>query len=144
MNDDDDPFKSLQEDLEKLHELDNDAIQPNLSAESFANLDREVVTSASFSNDDAIIGEVIEEENEESEDDQDDEESTPPTRPSTNEVEDALETLQDLSMFSTRGDEIRSLVLNMESLLLHEGIDNLKQNVVTDFFKRSLKKKKAS
>ena len=144
MNDDDDPFKSLQEDLEKLHELDNDAIQPNLSAESFANLDREVVTSASFSNDDAIIGEVIEEENEESEDDQDDEESTPPTRPSTNEVEDALETLQDLSMFSTRGDEIRSLVLNMESLLLHEGVDNLKQNVVTDFFKRSLKKKKVS
>ena len=136
MNDDDDPFKSLKEDLEKLHELDNDAIQPNLSAESFANLDREVVTSASFSNDDAIIGEVIEGENEESEDDQDDEESTPPTRPSTNEVEDPLETLQDLSMFSTRGDEIRSLVLNMENLLLHERIDNLKQNVVTDFFKR--------
>ena len=29
VNDDDDPFKSLQEDLKKLHELDNDAIQPN-------------------------------------------------------------------------------------------------------------------
>ena len=136
MNDDDDPFKSLQEDLEKLHELDNDAIQPNLSAESFADLDSEVVTSASFSNDDDIIAEVIEGENEESEDDQDDEESTPPTRPSTNEVEDALETLQDLSMFSTRGDEIRSLVLNMESLLVRERIDKLKRIVVTDFFKR--------
>ena len=54
MNYDDDPFKSLQEDLEKLHELDNDAIQQNLSAESFADLDSEVVTSASFSNDDDI------------------------------------------------------------------------------------------
>ena len=52
MNDDDDLFKSLQEDLEKLHELDNDAIQPNLSAKSFADLDSEVVTSAFFSNDD--------------------------------------------------------------------------------------------
>ena len=113
VNDDDDPFKSLQEGLEKLRQLGNDAIQPNLSADSFANLDSEVVTSASFSNDDDIIAEVIEGENEESEDDQDDEESTPSTRPSTNEVEDALETLQDLSMFSTRGDEIRSLVLNM-------------------------------
>ena len=59
MNDDDDPFKSLQEDLEKLHELDNDAIQSNLSAESFADLDSEVVTSASFSNDDDIIAEVM-------------------------------------------------------------------------------------
>ena len=119
-----------------MHELDNDAIQPNLSAESFANLDSEVVTSASFSNDDDIIAKVIEGENEESEDDQDDEESTPPTRPSTNEIENALETLQDLSMFSTRGDEIHSLLLNMESLLVLERIDNLKQSVVTDFFKR--------
>ena len=60
----------------------------------------------------------------------------PPTRPSANEVEYTLETLQDLSMFSTLGDEIRSLVLNMESLLVRERIDNLKQSVVTDFFKR--------
>ena len=64
VNDDDNQFKSLQEDLEKLHELDNDAIQPNLSAESFADLDSEVVTFASFSNDDDIIAEVIEGENE--------------------------------------------------------------------------------
>ena len=113
VNDDDNPFKSLQEDLEKLHELDNDAIQPNLSAESFADLDSEVVTSASFSNDDDIIAEVIKGENEETEDDQDDEESTPPTCLSTNEVEDALETLQDLSMFSTHGDEVCFLALNM-------------------------------
>ena len=136
MNDDDNPFKSLQEDLEKLHELDNDAIQPNLSAESFADLDSEVVTSASFSNDDDIIAEVMEGENEESEDVQDYEESTPPPRPSTNELEVALETLQDLSMFSTRGDENRSLVMNIESFLVRERIDNLKQSVVTDFFKR--------
>ena len=115
VNDDDDPFKSLQEDLEKLHEMDNDAIQPNLSVESFDDLDIKVATSASFSNDDDIIAEVIKGENEESEDDQDDEESTPPTFPSTNEVEDTLETLQDLSMFSTRRDKIRSFVLNMGS-----------------------------
>ena len=136
MNDDDDPFKSLQEDLEKLHELDNDAIQPNLSAESFADLDSEVDTSASFSNDDDIIAKVIKRENKESKDGQDDEESTPPTRPSTNEVQDALKRMQEISIFSTRGDEIRSLVLSMENLLVRERIDNLKQSVVTDFFKR--------
>ena len=48
MKDDDDPFKSFQEDLEKLHELDNDAIQPNLSAKSFADLDSEAVTFVSY------------------------------------------------------------------------------------------------
>ena len=102
----------------------------------FADLDSEVVTSASFSNDDDTIAKVFEVENGESEDDQDEEESTPPTRPSIYEVEDALKTLQDLSFFSMRGDEIRSLVLNMESLLVCERIDNLKQSVVTDFFKK--------
>ena len=136
MNDDNDLFKTLQGDLEKLHELDNYAIQPNLSAESFADLDSEVFTFASFSNDDDIIAKVIERENEESKDDQDDEESTPPTCPSTNEIEDALEKLQDLFVFSTRGDDIRSLVLDIESLLVRERIDNLKQSVVRYFFKR--------
>ena len=118
-----------------MYELDNDVIQPNLSAESFVDLDREVVTSASFSNDDDIIDKVIEGENEETKDDQDDEESMLPTHPSTNEVKGVLETLQVLSMFSTRSDEIRSLVMNIESLLVHERIDDLKQSVVTDFFK---------
>ena len=120
--------------------MDNGVIQPNLSGESFADLDSEIVTSGSFSNDDDIIAEVIKGQNKESEDDQDNEERTPPTRLSTNEVEDTLETLQGLSMFSTRGDEIRPLVLDMESLLLREWIDNLKQCVVTDFFKRRQKK----
>ena len=106
MNDDDDPCKRLQQDLKKLHDLDNDTIQHNLSAESFADLDSEVATSASFSNDGDIITEVIGGENEKSEDDQDDEESMPPTCPSTNEVEDALEMLQDLSMFSAHGNDL--------------------------------------
>ena len=118
-----------------MYELDNDVIQPNPSGESFANLDCEVVTSASFSNDDDIMDKVIEGEDEESKDDQDDEESMPPMHPSTNEVKGVLETLQVLSMFSTHSDEIRSLVMNIESLLVRERIDDLKQSVVTDFFK---------
>ena len=65
-------------------------------------------------------------------------------RPSINEIEDTLETLQDLYMFSTLGDEICSLVLNMERLLVRERINNLKQSIATYFFKRKLKKEKAS
>ena len=123
--------------------MDNDATQTNLSAESFADLDSEVVTSASFSNNYDIIAEVIEGENQESKDDQDDEGSTSPTRPSINEVEDALETLQDFSIFSTRGDEICSLVLDMESLLVCERVANLKQSVVSDLFQKKIKKEKS-
>ena len=39
-------------------------------------------------------------------------------------------------MFSLRADEVRSLLLNMESLLVRERIDNLKQGVVTVFFEK--------
>ena len=63
VNDEDNLFKSLHEDLEKLYELYNDNIQPNLSAESFVDLDSEFVTSVSFSNDDGITTEVIERKN---------------------------------------------------------------------------------
>ena len=135
MNDDDDPCKSLLEDTKKLHELDNDDIQPNLSAESFDNLDSEFVTSPSFSYDD-IIPDVIEGENEESDDDQDDGESATPTRPSAKKVEDSLQIMQDHSIFSMCGDKYCSLVLNMESLLVRQRIDNLNQSLVIDFFKR--------
>ena len=95
-----------------------------------------IVQLSSFSDNDDVFAKVIERENEESEDDQDDDENKPPRRPSTNEVVDALETLQDLSIFSMHEDEIHSLVLNMERLLDRERIDNLKQSVVTDLFKR--------
>ena len=120
MNDDNSPFNSLQDVLKKLHLLDNDAAHPNLSAESFADLDIEVATSASFSNDGDIITKIIEGKNEENQDDQYGKESTSPTCPLTIKVEDALQTLQDLSMFSTRENKIRFLVLNMESLFVRE------------------------
>ena len=42
----DDPFKRLEEELDNLHKLDENAVQDTLSAESFVELDSEVVTSA--------------------------------------------------------------------------------------------------
>ena len=44
--------------------------------------------------------------------------------------------LEKKGMFSKRGDEICTLLLNMESLFVRERIDDLKQSVVTNFFKK--------
>ena len=44
-------------------------------------------------------------------------------------------------MFSMHGDEILSLVLNMECFLVRGQIDNLKQSVVTEFFKEDKRRK---
>ena len=96
---------------------------PYLSAESFVELDSEVVTSASRMSDTNILAEVIRTHSVEYEDDDDnndddlndniDDLGCPPplTRPSKGDIEEALDKLQDLSLFSSYGDEIRSLIV---------------------------------
>jgi len=136
VNDYDDPFKSLQEDIDRLNELDNEV---NLSAEAFSNVDSDVVTSATIESDEDIIAQLIEvDEGCESEEDDQDGESVWHTRPSASEIGNALEVevLQDLSLFSTHGEQIHSLVLKIESTLILEKCENLKQSCMTDFFRK--------
>ena len=44
----------------------------------------------------------------------------PLTRPSKGDIKEALDKLQDLSLFSSYGDEIRSLTLKIETFLNKE------------------------
>ena len=59
VTDADDPFESLEEELGNLRKLNENAAQDTLSAESFIDLDSEVVTSASCMSDADILEEVI-------------------------------------------------------------------------------------
>ena len=58
----------------------------------------------------------------------------PLIRPSNENIEGALDNLQVLSLFSSYGDEIRSLILKIETFLNKEGIRGLKRSHLTDFF----------
>ena len=119
----DDPFKSLEEELNNLHKLDKNAVQNTVLAESFVELDREVVTSASCMSDADILAEVIQPDSIEDEDDGDnndddlndnvvDLDCPPPLkRSSKGSAKEALDKLQDLSLFSSYGHEIISLLL---------------------------------
>ena len=119
----DDPFKSLEEEFNNLHKLDKNAVQNTILAESFVELDREVVTSASCVSDADILAEAIQPDSIEDEDDGDnndddlndivvDLDCPPPlTRSSKGNVKEALDKLQDLSLFSSYGHEIISLLL---------------------------------
>ena len=87
-----DPFKSLQEDIDRLNrgliELDN---KVNLSAEAFSNVDSDLVTSTTIESDEDIIAQLIEvDEGCESEVDDQDDESVWHTRPSASEIGNAL------------------------------------------------------
>ena len=125
----DDPFKSLEEELDNLLNLDQNPVEDTLSAESFVELDSEVVTSASCMSDADILAKVIRSDSIEDEDDDDDNDNdlkddidvldcpTPLTRPCKGDIEEALDKLQDLSLFSSYGDEIRSFTLKIEIFL---------------------------
>ena len=146
MTDADDPFKSLEEELDNLRKLDDNAVQDTQSAESSVEFDSEVVTSASCMSDADILAELIRPDSIEDEDDDDDNDNDlndniddldcppPLTRPSKGDIEEALDKLQDLSLFSSYGDEIRSLTLKIEAFLNKERTEGLKQSHLTDFF----------
>ena len=77
------------------------------------------VTSASYMSDADIHTEVIPDsiENQDGDVIEDLDFSPPLTRPSKSDVEEVLDNLQDLSLFSSYGNEIRSLILKIETFL---------------------------
>ena len=58
----------------------------------------------------------------------------PLTRLCKADIMEALDKLQDISLFSSYGDEIISLTFKIGTFLNKEQTDGLKQNYLTDFF----------
>ena len=56
------------------------------------------------------------------------------TNKSKGDIEEALEKLQNLSLFSSYGNEIRYLALKIETFLNKERTEGMKQSHLTDFF----------
>ena len=133
------PFKSLEEELDNLRKLDQKAVQDNLSAESFIGLDSEVVTSASYMSDADILTEVIPDSIEDQDHDViEDLDFLPPlTRPSKSDVEEALDKLQGIFLFSSCGNEIRSLLFKID--FFEQGMNRkLKAKSCNIFFSSSV------
>ena len=90
----------------------------------------EVITSAPIITDGVILSDIIDDADDDLEKDEEDKDIPPPSRPSNREIEESLDKLRDLSLFSTHGDEIQSLTLKLEALLDKERLQNLQQRPV--------------
>lgn len=112
LNDDDDPFTVLLEDISALRQRNPELVPDGVNAEDVLDADNEVLTSdvGSLSDED-ILAEFREDNQMEVDDDDegdvDEENEETPKRPSKSEVYQAIETLSRYSLFAVEGAEIR-------------------------------------
>ena len=135
VNDEDDAFKELNEDLDELRNKDPSLVPEEITAEILTATDDDVVTTASLITDEEILEEVNQENTGEDvlevPDDELDEEVFTPTI----EVENALEVLHNLSLFSDkRGNEMQDLVHKFQSLVCRDKLEKKKQSSILNFF----------
>ena len=91
INDEDDPFKEINENLKELREKEPSLVPENMTAEDFT--------------------------------------------PSTRDVENLLEILKNLSLFSEkRGDQMQDLINKFETLLTRDKVEKCKQVKITSYF----------
>ena len=112
-----DPFKGLEEELDNWRKLDQSIVQNNLSAKSFIGLDSEVGTSASYMSDADILTDVIPNSIKDQDDDDVENLDFSPglMHLFKSGVEKTLGKFQSLSLFSSCGNEIRSLTLDIDA-----------------------------
>ena len=118
INDEDDPFKEINEDLQELLEKDSSLVPESMTAEDLASADNAVITRESTLTDEKILEEATKIDDDEVEDieDEDDEELV---ALSARDVEKSLKILKNLSLFSEQRDsQMQDLIIKIETLFI--------------------------
>ena len=139
LNDDDDPFKILLEDIGALRERSPELVPDEVSAEDVVDTDRGVLTSDTGSLSDEDILAEFREENEMEVDDgndgnEDEQQEETPKRPTKSEVHQAIETLSRYSLFAVEGAEIRRQTSQLSFTIDKSLRKNQKQQNIQRFF----------
>lgn len=144
VNDEDDPFFNLQEEndvdlqasLDRLKEIRPDLLPEDVDAKSMIDIDVATSTHGEFPTDEEIINEASGAA-EDPDDEDDDEEivvvDEAPRRPSCDEVNDAIELLNMVSLFANKGDAIR-MPLEQLKAAIEEDRDSRKRQVTIEHF----------
>ena len=134
INNENDPFKQINEDLQELREKDSSLMPESMTEEDLASADDAVRTRESTLTDEEILEETTKIDDDGVEDigDEDDEELV---APSARDVEKFLEILKSLSLFSEqRGGQIQDLINKFETLFIREKVEKRKQVSITNYF----------
>ena len=105
----------------------------NMTAEDFATTDDAVMTTSSTLTDEEILQDATQTGNDEVEEIEDDGKEL--VAPSTRDVENSLEILKNLSLFSEkRGDQMQDLINRFETLLTRDKVKKCKQVKIASYF----------
>ena len=133
INNKDDPFKEIDESLKELQEKEPSLVPQNMTAEDFATMDDAVITTSSTLTDEEILQDATQTENDEVEEIEDDDAEL--VAPSTRDVENSLEILKNLSLFSEKGgDQMQDIINRFETLLMRDKVKKCKQVKIVTYF----------
>ena len=115
----DNPFKDLQEQLDKLTVCNTKFIPEGTTANDIVYLDDSPTSTVPLMTDDAILCDVLDEEGSETEDDTDDV-SNEPICPQSSDMRQALDVLLEYMLFSDNGEFIHKWLNEISVLVKNE------------------------
>ena len=129
----DDPFKDLQEQLDKLAVHKPKFFPEGTTANDIVSVFDFLTSTEPLMTDDAILCDVLDEEGSDTEDDTDDV-SNEPICPQSSDVRQALDVLREYMLFSDNGEFIHKCLNEISVLVENELSAKLRQADIRSFF----------
>ena len=135
LNDEDDLFSGL--DLAVLKKMFGDQIDADITSDDYIDFDIEVITSHGKLTNQEILAEINDDVNEESDGEEEDPNDFEPiNKPGIEDAREALQVLEDFSLFSKFGESMLKSLKELNRSLDREELSHKKQSVITSFFSK--------
>ena len=132
----DDPFKDLQEQLDKLAVHALEFFPEGTTVADVASADDSVINTEPVMTDDEILFDLLDQDDHATEEGDDDTSYIQPSCPKSDEIRRALEVLREYMLFSENGECIHQCVNQINTIVENELIAKLKQVDIREYFQK--------
>ena len=130
-----DTVQNLEANLAVLKEKFGDQIDADITSDDYIDFDIEVITSHGKLTNQEILAEINDDVNEESDGEEEDPNDFEPiNKPGIEDAREALQVLEDFSLFSKFGESMLKSLKELNRSLDREELSHKKQSVITSFF----------
>ncbi len=133
LQDEDDPFKDLEKEIEKLQGKDQEVAPLSANAKDFLNVDEGIMATETLQTEEEILAELRGEELKDSQDD-DIECDELTSKPTADGIRNAMEVVFNYCIFSEQGDTLCHQYLKLNEMIEMELVQNRKQMTLDSYF----------